>query len=179
MNANVMLRQVVLDRLEYNPLTGSFTWVRDQGRIKAGTHAGRWCDKHNGGAYLRIKLNGTEYYAHRLAFLIMEGWIPQSVDHRSLNTRDNSWSNLRAATIAQQNRNRSMHKRNKLGAKGVTLVNGKYQARIGVNGKKINLGKYDSLDEAKEAYAAGSRKHHGDFGRACPESCLNSKGELE
>ena len=69
-----MLTQAELKaRLNYDPETGIFTWIK---RIRRkGSHpnsiAGNLCD-----GYIRIKVNGKLYRAHRLAFLYMTGSTP-------------------------------------------------------------------------------------------------------
>jgi hypothetical protein len=166
MNANE-LRELILEYFEYDPHSGVFTWVRDHGRIKAGSPAGCVSSHGDGRKTWRLRLNGKNYNAHRIAFLIMEGWLPEMVDHRDLDPINNAWDNLRAATSGQNARNRPMHKNNKLGVKGVIRhANGRYRVRIKSDGKNINLGWYDDLDVAAAAYARGAEKYHGEFARA-------------
>lgn len=158
------LRERVLDLLEYDPAHGSFTWVRPtHPRIKPGQLAGSVGENHN--KYVRIKIDGVTHYGHRLAFLIMEGWMPEEVDHEDLNRSNNAWANIRPATRTEQNRNRPVQSRNKLGIKGVSFECGKFRAKIRVDGKSIHLGSFDREQDAIEAYAAASRQHHGEFGR--------------
>lgn len=42
--------------------------------------------------------------------------------------------------------------RNRTGFRGVTEMDGKFHAHICVKGKKINLGKFDTPEQASEAY---------------------------
>jgi len=57
--------------------------------------------------------------------------------------------------------------RNKLNAKCVQLSkNGKYRVTVEVRGKRYNLGRFDDLDSAKEAYFAFAIKQYGEFARA-------------
>ena len=51
--------------LHYDPATGGFTWVVDRRCVKAGDPAG--CVAGNG--YVKIKIQGKIYSAHRLAWL--------------------------------------------------------------------------------------------------------------
>lgn len=159
------LRERVLDLLEYDPADGSYTWVRPtHPRIKPGQLAGAVGKKNN--RYVRIKVDGVTYYGHRLAFLIMEGWMPEEVDHRDLDRSNNTWTNLRPATRAEQNRNRPVQSRNKLGIKGVSLEGGRYRVKIrGVDGKSIHVGSFKSPEDAQAAYASAARKLHGEFAR--------------
>ena len=60
--------QRVCELLNYDPDSGIFTWKVDVGRwgrIKAGTPTG----SPDATGHLRIQVDGTLYYAHRLAFL--------------------------------------------------------------------------------------------------------------
>ncbi|MGC0389160.1 HNH endonuclease [Bradyrhizobium sp. USDA 241] len=112
------------------------------------------------------EIRSVTYYGHRLAFLIMEGWMPDEVDHEDLNRSNNAWANIRPATRAEQNRNRPVQSRNKLGIKGVSFEYGRYRAKIRVDGRSMNLGSFTTEQAAIEAYATASRRHHGEFGRA-------------
>ena len=44
---------------------------------------------------------------HRMVYLLIHGWLPQSIDHRNRNREDNRPSNLVASTPLLQARNRS------------------------------------------------------------------------
>lgn len=47
-------------------------------------------------------------YEHRIKFLLAHGWLPRSIDHVNRIRHDNKIENLRAATPAQQTRNRAV-----------------------------------------------------------------------
>ena len=92
------------------------------------------------------------------------------VDHINGNSLDNRLSNLRICTHAENMRNRKMHKNNKCGMKGIYLDHSpgcanKYRAQIRVDGKKINLGRFSSKEDAYSAYKLAARKYHGEFAR--------------
>ena len=58
--------------------------------------------------------------------------------------------NCRWATNIQQARNKRINKKNKTGIPGISWDNNaqKLRVRINVNGKRINLGYYNNLEEA-------------------------------
>lgn len=86
-------------------------------------------------------------------------------DHINGNSLDNRRSNLRLATQSQNNFNSRLNIRNTSGYKGVTWSKqrSKWQAQISVNKTYINLGHYDTPQEAYEAYKEAARKYHGEF----------------
>jgi len=69
--------------------------------------------------------------------------------------------NCRWATWTQQARNKRMEKTNTTGAVGVHMDRGKYRATIYVNNKKVDLGRHNTLEEAKEARRQGEIKYWG------------------
>lgn len=89
------------------------------------------------------------------------------VDHKNGNTLDNKKCNLRICTNKENVRNQKINKRNTTGYKGVSYNkrDKKYAAYIKVDGKKISLGYYLSLEVAHEAYCNASKKYHVEFGR--------------
>lgn len=73
--------------------------------------------------YRFITLNKKRYPVHRLAFLYVEGKMPEDqIDHINHIRMDNRWSNLRHATAGMNARNRSRQRRNKSGITGVRWV---------------------------------------------------------
>lgn len=73
---------------------------------------------------------------------------------------------LRQATPAENRRNRRAHSHRPEEMKGVyPLGNGRWRAIITVNSKSICLGTFALIAEAWSAYAAASKRHHGEFGR--------------
>ena len=147
--------------LHYDPTTGVFTWLKSRGRLSAGSPAGYICL-----GYVKIRLDGKNYQAHRLAWFYMTGsWPDDQVDHRDLNKANNCWNNLRAATGSQNQQNVALRRNNKSGFKGIIPRRGKWVARIRVEGKQVWLDTYDCRKTAAEAYAAAARQRFGDFAR--------------
>lgn len=139
--------------LHYDPATGVFTrLVRTSNRIKVGDVAG----SANSEGYIRICVEGSEYYAHRLAWLYTTGlWPKEQIDHINGVRDDNKWSNLREATVAQNQQNlRKARNGNKCGLLGVSEHYGRWRAKIKVNGSQINIGTFDTPIDAHEAYIA-------------------------
>lgn len=89
------------------------------------------------------------------------------IDHINGNTLDNRKCNLRICTNAENVRSRKVRKDSSSGHRGVTFYKqtNRWVAYIGINYKKINLGYYDTMDEAVEARAKAVKKYHGDFAR--------------
>ncbi len=154
--------------LNYNPETGILTWnQRDD--VESAWNA-KYANKEAGGphnaGYIRVRINGISYLAHRLIWLIVEGcWPSANLDHINGNRTDNRILNLREASCSQNNANRAH--RNLTGYKGVTKweYDGYvyYNARITKNRKCQSLGYFKTPEEAHEAYINAALDIHGDF----------------
>lgn len=110
----------------------------------------------------------TTIYMHRI---IMERIIGrelidgEQVDHIDMNGLNNTRANLRLATMSQNQANAKAHSHNQLGVKGVRKLGNKYSARITVKGKEIQLGRFDTVELASEAYRKAALEHFGEFAR--------------
>lgn len=104
---------------------------------------------------------------HRVILARMLGRALEStedVDHVNGNGLDNRRANLRIATQQQNSTNAGMSKNNTSGYKNVTQrSNGKYRARITIDGKRVHIGDYATAKEAHEAYCLMASKHHGEW----------------
>lgn len=139
--------------LHYDPATGAFTWlVRSGGKSTVSSPAG-YVDKSTG--YWKVRLDGRNYYAHRLAFLYMTGeWPKQQVDHINRDRADCRWSNLRDVSVKVNARNTGPRRRNLLGVKGVSRIPcGNYVANIYRDGRARYLGSFPTIQQAAAAYA--------------------------
>lgn len=158
--------------LNYNPETGEFRWKE---RDNIPKHINKRKMGHIAGiaintGHRRIKINGKNYWAHRLAWFYMTGnWPKEQIDHKNLNSSDNKWENLREATHGQNNQNKKIPINCKTGIKGVRLVikgNCKrYKVRISINGKDVHLGYYQTLSEAAQVRKKAATKYFGEFAK--------------
>lgn len=148
--------------LHYNQSTGVFTWMESKGTAKKGSIAGTV----SGQGYVNIKLCGRLYKAHRLAWLLEFGVIPEGpLDHINGTRNDNRVSNLRLATLSENQHNQGLRSDNKSGIKGVSW-DGKskfWRAQIKANGRLIRVGSFDNLDEARSAMEKARNEIHGSF----------------
>lgn len=147
---------------QYDPITGVFTRRTNRRRWKAGSIAG---SKDKAG-YIRIVIDGEQYYAHCLAWLYMTGvWPERKIDHKDLNKARNVWDNLRLATNVQNSVNKGLNRNNSTGAKGVVAYGKLYRAYIKHEGRQIHLGYYDKIEDASKAYESAAKKLWGEFAR--------------
>lgn len=152
----------VVKQLSYDPSTGELRWKIGKCGVRPGVIAGSVSKS----GYRKIKLNGVEHCAHRLAWVFIHGRFPDGfIDHINLDKDDNRPGNLREATRNQNNANRRPTCAS--GKKGVSLHKGtgKWMAQIKVNGKRLYLGLHESKDVAHEAYAKAAIEHFGEFAR--------------
>jgi hypothetical protein len=161
------MRDLTVDLLnhlfEYDKETGNLIWKKALAkRIKVGDIAGCKC-KVSG--YITVRINKKSYYAHRLVFLMHKGYLPKTIDHINGDRADNRIENLRAASAQQNQHNRRMSKNNTSGYKGVSwnIVMKKWHAYIYLESKRINLGHYNTPEEADAVVRKAREELHGTF----------------
>ena len=91
--------------------------------------------------------------------LVMNPPKDMEVDHINHNTLDNRRENLRIVSHVVNMANRKRQYNNKFGLNGIRQRNGYYYVQIRINKKLINLGRYETLEEAKAARIRGEYKY--------------------
>lgn len=145
--------------LNYDPVTGIFTYRIRRSNVSAGSPAGHM---HNKG-YHRISIDDKRHYASRLAWFYMTGeWPSEHIDHINGDRSDNRFENLRLATAGENQQNRSTPRNSTTGFLGVTWNKGmkKFQAQITSNWRHYRLGYFDTPEEAHAAYLAAKQRLH-------------------
>jgi hypothetical protein len=143
------------------PLTlGKFALIDDADAPLLAGH--RWTAHINRGVwYARSRLGGPTVLLHRLVLNAPSGVI---VDHRNGDGLDNRRSNLRLATNAQNCRNLARRSNNTSGVPGVARnANGRWQAYLTINRRRVYLGAFVNIEDAKLARQAGERLYYGEF----------------
>jgi hypothetical protein len=87
------------------------------------------------------------------------------VDHIDCNKQNNNISNLRWATNQENQRNKNLSKKNTSNVKGVCFDKyaNKWKAQIMIDGLRIHLGYYNTLEEAKQARLKKVNEVFGEF----------------
>lgn len=139
--------------LHYDPTTGVFTRIKSNRADRLGKQPGAVNSK----GYVQIRLDGTLYVAHRLAWLYCYGEFPKNqLDHFNGDKSDNKLSNLRHATNKQNQENVTIQINNTSGYRGVCFEKTrrglkKFGAYVGHNGKRVRVGLFATADEAAVA----------------------------
>ena len=140
--------------LAYDADTGALVWLPRPGNPRndrTGKPAGH--TKKDG--YTLVSVNRQLFLKHRLCWALFYGeWPSTYIDHKDGNPDNNSISNLRLATPAQNSQNTRHYVRNQSGAKGVYLhKSGKYEAYITKDRKRHYLGLFSDFAGAVAARA--------------------------
>ncbi|MBZ9908073.1 HNH endonuclease [Mesorhizobium sp. BR115XR7A] len=163
MTNKALTQEILLEILDYDPVTGELKNRINRGRAKAGfVHRTK-----NSNGYIVIHLKGKLCLAHHVIWKMETGeWPVDTIDHQDLDRTNNRWDNLREANQWQQKTNRKVFKNNRLGIKGVRQRGNRFGAHIRLNGKLLHLGHYDTAEEASEAYTEAANMAFRQFARS-------------
>jgi len=118
--------------------------------------------------YIRIRVKGKRYRAHRLAWFYVHGiWPTNQIDHINGNKEDNRIANLRDVPQTHNQWNSFRRRDNTSGYKGVRWhkASKKWSTSIRINGKNEWLGTYSTPEKAHEAYCKAAKESRGEFAR--------------
>lgn len=164
MTKAILTQARLKELVSYHPETGLFTWIKPPINrwVEVGDVAGSSTNK----GYCQLMLSGKTYSQHRLAWLYVYGYFPESlIDHINGCPGDNSITNLRLATQSQNLFNSVKQSRNTSGFKGVSWHkwSKKWQASITVKGVPKHLGYFQEIEDAATAYNDAAKELHGSF----------------
>ena len=152
------MNEFILDKYTYNPATGA---IVNKKRGYCSTRP----DKDG---YLPLNIRGKHFYQHRVAWFIMTGTWPDSIDHINGVKHDNRAVNLRSVSHDTNMRNQKKHNTNTSGHTGVSWEkrSGKWLAYIYHDKKRHHLGYFLKLDDAVSArkmaeHKFGFHENHG------------------
>lgn len=151
----------------YDAATGDLKWtIRKSGKIPADLTAG-YLDEEG---YRVVRVDGVNYRAHRVIWLIVFGkWPKAMLDHKNGDRSDNRLKNLREASNSQNQMNKVPKRGSQSGFKGVVVIRKpyglRYRPQIYESGKLRTFGLYRSAEEAHAVYQREAAARFRDFAR--------------
>lgn len=146
----------------------AFEVLVDDGDLTSVLAAGPWSILPMGDTWY-VKRHPAQEGLPRTELLhrFLTGVASMDVDHINRNGLDNRRGNLRVCTTSQNMGNMRKPRTNASGIKGVSKARrGEgWRARVCVGGRSIELGTFDTKEEAAEAYRKGARAAFGEFAR--------------
>ena len=149
------MKEVTLSHLhayfKYSPSTGQVTWKKKRpGRAsKVGAEAGTVSTHRPGCPYRALTLFHKKLYAHRVAWMLTYGDIPEGlcIDHIDGDGLNNRLENLRAATLSDNQRNSRAPRRSSSGHMSIHRHKGGLMVQVA--GKYIGF--FQNINEAVQA----------------------------
>lgn len=145
---NELSTEYLKELFSYNELTGELS-------RKGSGFVYTTPDKSNG--YIRVRLCGKMYYAHRIIMQMVNGYPPEGqVDHIDRDRTNNRLSNLHVVSHADNTLNKSKLSNNTSGVTGVYFDKrtNKWRAAVELKGKVYRLGRFSNIEDAKAARLA-------------------------
>jgi hypothetical protein len=107
------------------------------------------------------------FLLHRVVFALHHNYLPSLVDHIDQNPSNNKIENLRHANKTINSINTGLSVKNKSGVKGVCFNKGKWDVFVHIKEegkrKKLNLGRFKNLEDAKRARKNWERANWANF----------------
>jgi len=179
---NGITQEILKEVLHYDHETGDFTWKERPlsmfktkracsiwNKVWANKKAGSIKKSNKSGYLLSISIIGTSYPAHVLAWLYVYGKLPCE----EMDALDGNFLNLKIKNLREATRSDNIHKsssKKRLLPVGVYLdgranLTKRYFVKIMDNKKSIFIGRYETPEDAHQAYIEAKR-------RVSPEFCM-------
>lgn len=167
--------EYVNECLDYNVLTGAFTWkIRPRHHFPSRRAHSTWNARYAGttpgyirpDGYIGMTVGDQKCLAHRLAwFMVFGEWPTLYIDHINGVGNDNRLVNLREAHQYENTMNSRTPKCNTSGTKGVVWSKQKRKWTVQIRSKKRRYcgGFFDDIEEAKAANRSLRQQLHGEF----------------
>lgn len=171
-------QELLRELLCYEPDTGIFTWrQRDKKWFKheaswkrwntryAGKRAGNLVTDTEGYQLRQVNVFKKTIAAHRAAWVYMAGLpIPEEIDHKNRDAKDNRWENLRASDRSANSKNRSLNRTSRSGFMGVSWHSrtGKWRATCKIDGVTHSMGYFSDPEEAAKVVSEFRASHNFD-----------------
>lgn len=169
MSDDQALRGHLIKVLSFDAIAGTFTWrARLDNPAWNARYAGTAAGYLRSDGYMSIKTLRRSISSHRVAFLMVHGYLPNQIDHKNGIPSDNRIDNLRGCRSGSPNCcNRLLSPRNKTGFKGLSKhrASGSWDAKIKYQGRHIHIGTFGTKAEAARAYDRKAKEIHGEFAR--------------
>lgn len=180
---NKLTRERVCELFNYNSETGEIvhkfrakeTFSKNAHYVRHLAFVGMNAGWANSKGYIDVNVDGKKFKAHRVAWLIENGSLPEypgfQIDHINGIRTDNRIENLRIVTSSENSKNSGLPVSNTSGVKGVYWhkQSGKWNAKIKIGKTLKCLGLFAEIEEAAKArkaaelengYFHNSRKSH-------------------
>lgn len=129
----------------------------------------KWHLNPTGYAVRKVYIDGRKAGSYQVMMHRLIAGTPERMhtDHKNGDPLDNRKANLRVCTNYENMKNRKININNTSGYKGVHLHTTlkRWVAKIGVNGKRMHLGLFDTPEDAARAYNLAALEHHGTYAR--------------
>lgn len=179
-------RDAVASLMEYDHISGKLFWLVRPDDLFPNLRSSRvWNSRYSGkeaftavdaGGYKTGRVMGKTYYAHRIAWLLHTGKMPDGqIDHINGVRTDNRIENLRLATHSQNCRNSKSRSASTSPYLGVSYntSRSKWEVRIKVGNRLLFGGMFSDEVAAAKSYDRMAAQYFSEFAR------LNFPKELE
>jgi hypothetical protein len=143
--------KTISEWISYDPDSGELVWVKSPHPL---IEIGRLVRSVDKAGYYRVHIRGKSYKAHRVAWLLFyKEWPSALIDHINGVKNDNRILNLRDVSTRENSCNRKCNREGHLpGTTFLPHTQKHWQAYIFCEGKRRQLGLYETMEEAHMAY---------------------------